>query len=134
MGTSQVSSGKYACSVYLSHKLYCTYFHTMYMVQATTNVLCGQSDMQQSWVELLQPLRQWSNCCRSRKCIRGHIPMHAIFAVFYPFFIPVLSRSYFTSRTPDLTVSADIIGKNTRIIHSNLHVFMVQPWTFPHRI
>ena len=39
--------------------------------------------------------------CRSRKCIRGHIPMHAIFAVFIYIFIPVLSRSYFTSRTPD---------------------------------
>ena len=45
--------------------------------------------------------QQRSNCCRSRKCIRGHIPMHAIFTVFIYFFIPVLSRSYFTSRTPD---------------------------------
>ena len=39
--------------------------------------------------------------CRSRKCIRGHIPMHAIFAVFYLFFLPDLSRLSFTSRTPD---------------------------------
>ena len=38
--------------------------------------------------------------CRSRKCIRGHIPMRAIFAVLIYFFIPVLSRTYFTSRTP----------------------------------
>ena len=38
---------------------------------------------------------------RSRKCIQGHIPMHAIFAVFIYFFIHVLSRSCFTSRTPD---------------------------------
>ena len=38
---------------------------------------------------------------RSRKCIQGHIPMHAIFAAFIYIFIPVLSRSYFTSRTPD---------------------------------
>ena len=48
-----------------------------------------------------QPLRQRSNCCRSRKCIRWHVPMHAIFVVFIYFFIPVLSRSCFTSRTPD---------------------------------
>ena len=34
---------------------------------------------------IVQPLRQRSNCCRSRKCIWGHIPMHAIFAVFYLF-------------------------------------------------
>ena len=39
--------------------------------------------------------------CRSRKCIRGHILMHAIFAVFIYFFIPVQSRSCFTSRTLD---------------------------------
>ena len=32
---------------------------------------------------LLQPLSQRSNCCRSRKCIRWHIPVHAIL----PFFI-----------------------------------------------
>ena len=38
---------------------------------------------------------------RSRKCIRGHIPMHEIFAVFICIFIPVLSRPSFTSRTPD---------------------------------
>ena len=30
--------------------------------------------------------------CRSRKCIRWHIPVHAIFAVFN-LFLPVLSRS-----------------------------------------
>ena len=41
------------------------------------------------------------NAYRSRKCIRGHIPVHAIFAIFIYLFIPVLSRSYFTSRTPD---------------------------------
>ena len=35
----------------------------------------------------LQPLSQRSNCCRSRKCIRWHIPVHAIFAVFYLFFL-----------------------------------------------
>ena len=39
--------------------------------------------------------------CRSRNCIWWHIPVHAIFAVFYPFFIPVLPRSSFTSRTPN---------------------------------
>ena len=48
-----------------------------------------------------QPLSQRSNCCISRKCIRCHIQVHAIFAVFYPFFLPVLSRSSFTSRTPN---------------------------------
>ena len=55
------------------------------------------------WLRLLiQPLSQWSNCCRSRKCILWHIPVHAIFAaVFYIFFLPVLSRSPFTSRTPN---------------------------------
>ena len=31
----------------------------------------------------IQPLSKWSNCCRSRKCIRWHIPVHAIL----PFFI-----------------------------------------------
>jgi hypothetical protein len=39
--------------------------------------------------------------CRSRKCIRWHIPVHAIFAVFIYFFIPALSRPSFTSRTPN---------------------------------
>ena len=41
--------------------------------------------------------------CRSRNCIRGHIPMYAIFAVFYllSVFLPVLSRPSFTSRTPN---------------------------------
>ena len=34
----------------------------------------------------IQPLSQRSNCCRSRKCIRWHIPMHAIFAVFFIYF------------------------------------------------
>ena len=34
---------------------------------------------------------QWSNCCRSRNCIQGHIPMYAIFAIFYLFFLPVQS-------------------------------------------
>ena len=38
--------------------------------------------------------------CTSRKCTRWHIPMHAIFAVLYIFFLPVLSRPSFTSRTP----------------------------------
>ena len=38
---------------------------------------------------------------RSRKCIRWHIPVHAIFAVFYLFFLLVLSRPPFTSRTPN---------------------------------
>ena len=38
---------------------------------------------------------------RSRKCIWGHVPMHEIFAAFIYFFIPVLSRSSFTSSTPD---------------------------------
>ena len=36
--------------------------------------------------------------CRSRKCIRWHI---LIFAVFYLFFLLVLSRPSFTSRTPN---------------------------------
>ena len=48
-----------------------------------------------------QPFSQRSNCCRSRKYIRWHIPVHAIFAVFYLFFLPVLSRPSFTSRTPN---------------------------------
>ena len=39
---------------------------------------------------LNQPLCQQSNCCRSRKCIWGRIPMYAIFAVFYQIFLPVL--------------------------------------------
>ena len=33
----------------------------------------------------LQSLSQRSNCCRSRKCIRWHIPMHASFAFFIYF-------------------------------------------------
>ena len=39
--------------------------------------------------------------CKSRECIRWHIPVHAIFAVFYLFFLPALSRPSFTSRTPN---------------------------------
>ena len=38
-----------------------------------------------------------------QKCIRCHIPVHAIFAVFYLFFLPILSRPSFTSRTPNKT-------------------------------
>ena len=52
-------------------------------------------------VGILQPLSQQSNCCRSMKCIRGHIPMHEICGRFCLFFLPVLSRLFFTSRTPD---------------------------------
>ena len=33
-----------------------------------------------------QPLSQRSICCKSRKCFRGNILMHAIFAVFIYFF------------------------------------------------
>ncbi len=33
-----------------------------------------------------QLLSQRSNCCRSRKCIRWHIPVHAILTVFIYFF------------------------------------------------
>ena len=40
--------------------------------------------------------------CRSRKCIRWHIPVHAIFAVFHLLFLLlVLFRPSFTSRTPN---------------------------------
>ena len=39
--------------------------------------------------------------CRSRKCIRWHIPVHAIFAIFYLFFLLVLSRPSFTFWTPN---------------------------------
>ena len=39
--------------------------------------------------------------CRSRKCILWHIPVHAIFAIFHLFFLLVLSRPSFTSRTPN---------------------------------
>ena len=35
-----------------------------------------------------QPLSQRSICCRSRKCIRGHIPMHEILPFFICIFIP----------------------------------------------
>ena len=52
-------------------------------------------------VRIAQSLGQRSNCCRSRKCIRWHIPVHAIFTVFYLFFLLVLSRPFFTSRTPN---------------------------------
>ena len=52
-------------------------------------------------------------CCRSRKCIWGNIPMHAIFAVFIYFFIPLLSRSYnssnffsFKSHNPETSMSS----------------------------
>ena len=52
---------------------------------------------------IAQPLSQRSNCCRSRKCIRYHIPVHAIFAVFLSIFLflLVLSRPSFTYRTPN---------------------------------
>ena len=55
----------------------------------------------QCQAEPSQPLSQWSICCRSRKCIGCLIPVHAIFAIFIYFFIPVLSRSCSTSRTLD---------------------------------
>ena len=35
--------------------------------------------------------------CRYRKCIRGHVPMHAIFAVIYFSYLSYLG----TSMTPD---------------------------------
>ena len=52
-------------------------------------------------ITLTQLLSQQSNCCRSRKGIRWHIPVNAIFAILYLFFIPVLSRPLFTFRTPN---------------------------------
>ena len=36
--------------------------------------------------------------CRSRKYIQWYIPVHAIFAIFYLLFLPVLSRPSFTYR------------------------------------
>ena len=43
----------------------------------------GHLGGQREWVQLLS---QRSNCCRSRKCIRWLIPVHAIFGVFFIYF------------------------------------------------
>ena len=67
--------------------------HITFSTHSTTARLCicerggtakGHRIMEVS--NTLQPLRQRSICCRSRKYIRGHIPMHAIFCRFYLFF------------------------------------------------
>ena len=52
---------------------------------------------------MCQPLSQRSNCCRSRKCIRWHIPVHAIFAIFiyfsYLFYLGHLSLLRLQTKT-----------------------------------
>ena len=50
----------------------------------------------------IQPLRWWSNCCKSRKCIRGHIPMHAIFCHFLSIFLTCSIYRLCTNKTQDL--------------------------------
>ena len=46
------------------------------------------------------PVRAQYNHCRSRKSIRGHIPMHDLLPVYIPFLLQVISLLYFTSTTP----------------------------------
>ena len=54
-----------------------------------------------SFEVLCQPLGQRSNCCRSRKSIRGHYSMFNLFPVYNPFLLQVLPQLYFTSTTPN---------------------------------
>ena len=48
-----------------------------------------------------QPLGQWSNCCKYRKFIIGHIPMRNYFAVYFLCFLLALYWSSFISKTPN---------------------------------
>ena len=48
-----------------------------------------------------QPLGQRSNCCRSRKSIRGHIPMYNFLPVYILYFLQALTMEHFTSTTPN---------------------------------
>ena len=67
-----------------------------------SGVSCCLSILSTELLAVVKPVVQnMYKCWRSRKCIQGHIPMHVIFAVFIYFFIPVLSRPSFTSRTPN---------------------------------
>ena len=55
----------------------------------------------------LQPLGQRSNCCRSRKSIRGHEPMFNLFPVYNSFLLQALSQLYFTSTTPNIDLQKE---------------------------
>ena len=70
------------CGLHHNSKVRCCFHLRMHTVLTGTRLYYSM---------LLQPLSQRSNCCRSRKCIRWHIPVHEIFAVFYLFFLLVIS-------------------------------------------
>ena len=51
--------------------------------------------------QTLQPLGTRSNCCRSRKSIRGHIPMYNLLPVYILYFLQALSLVHFISTIPN---------------------------------
>ena len=77
---------------------YCEVPPPYHYLKSSRNVTCTLLSLLSSVVK--PAVQNAYRPCRSRKCIWGHIPMHAIFAVFIYFFIPVLSRPSFTFRTP----------------------------------
>ena len=105
-------------NTHIMHTNILTYIHTVSFSKAQNSILQQKSILQHvnDWSLTVQPLSQQSNCCTSRKCIRGHISMHEIFTIFISFFIPVLSRPSFTSRTPN----------NNQEIKQLFYVFLVQ--------
>ena len=81
------------CVFLVHHSYFIWQFHCF------VTVILLQLLSSESWfLDTTQLLSQQYNCCTSRKCIWWHIPVHAIFAFFYLFFLPALSKP---SRTPN---------------------------------
>ena len=114
---STVPAQKVAHTMPKTTKSFCSFSSHSADIQAITCCCRGSGDcndcleklfssylkvVQNTRITVVKPaVQNMYKPCRSRKYIRGHIPMHAFFAVFIYFFIHVLSRSCFTSRTPD---------------------------------
>ena len=79
-----------------SRKLRC--FYCLCVLLFITNNQCN-TPLHVLLTDVLQPLGQRSNCCRSRKSIREHVSMFNLFPVYNQFLLQVLSQLYFTSTT-----------------------------------
>ena len=99
-------------AVFISHREVYTHMDYSYIIirvkhscheyQTSTIFILSYQSIERSLYTVVKPAVQIPyKPCRYRKYIRDNIPMHAIFCRFCLFFHTVLSRSYFTPRTPD---------------------------------
>ena len=68
-----------------------------YRARLRTRTIHGDKLRSSQIVCTHQPLGQRSNCCRSRKSIRGRISMYNLHPVYIQYFLLVLSQLCFTS-------------------------------------